>query len=85
MEKTRKFQIVYAGPTNLCQHFTTDLARGIMTNEHKQSLLFANDLLNILKLQAALLYSIYHQRIACKTSLFHRRGSISRILILVGP
>ena len=56
-----------------------------MTNEHKQSLLFANDLLNILKLQAALLYSIYHQRIACKTSLVHRRGSISRILILVGP
>ena len=30
---------VYAGPTNLCQHSTTDLARGIMTNECKQSAL----------------------------------------------
>ena len=39
MEKTQKFQIVYAGPTNLCQHSTTDLARGIMTNECKQSVL----------------------------------------------
>ena len=39
MEKTQKFQIVYAGLTNLCQHSTTDLARGIMTNERKQSAL----------------------------------------------
>ena len=41
MEKTRKFQIVYinAGLTNLCQHSTTDLARGLMMNEHKQSAL----------------------------------------------
>ena len=39
MEKTRKFQIVYAGLTNLCQHSTTDLARGIMRNERKQSAL----------------------------------------------
>ena len=39
MEKTQKFQIVYVGPTNLCQHSTTDLARGIMTNERKQSAL----------------------------------------------
>ena len=37
MEKRRKSQIVYAGPTNLYQHSTTDLARGIMTNERKQS------------------------------------------------
>ena len=29
----------YAGPTNLCQHSTTDLVRGIMTNERKQSAL----------------------------------------------
>ena len=36
MEKTRKFQIVYVG---LCQHFPTDLARGIMTNKRKQSAL----------------------------------------------
>ena len=39
MEKTRKFQIVYTGPRHLCQHSTTDFARGIMTNECKQSLL----------------------------------------------
>ena len=37
VEKTLKSTIIYAGPTNLCQHFTTDLARGIMTNERKQS------------------------------------------------
>ena len=30
MEKTQKFQLVHMGPTNLGQHFTTDLARGIM-------------------------------------------------------
>ena len=39
MEKTQKFQIVYAGLTNLCQHSTIDLVRGIMTNERKQSAL----------------------------------------------
>ena len=39
MEKTQKFQIVYVGPTNLCYHSTTDLVRGIMTNERKQSVL----------------------------------------------
>ena len=43
-----------------------------------------HDLSNILKLQAAFLYSIYYQR-AGKTSLFHMRGSISRILILAVP
>ena len=37
-EKTRKLQIIDAGPTNLCQHFTTE-AIGIMTKEHKQSAL----------------------------------------------
>ena len=37
MEKTQKIQIVYGGPTNLCQHSTTDLARGIMMNKRKQS------------------------------------------------
>ena len=30
MEKSRNFQIVYAGRTNLSKHCTTDLARGIM-------------------------------------------------------
>ena len=29
-EKSRNFQIVYVGRTNLCKHCTTDLARGIM-------------------------------------------------------
>ena len=37
--KTRNFQIVYVDPTNLCQHSTTDLERGKMTNERKQSVL----------------------------------------------
>ena len=36
MEKTRKFQITYAGPTNLRQHSTTDLKRVIMMHERKQ-------------------------------------------------
>ena len=35
MEKIRKFQIVYAGPTNFCQHSTTDVTTGIMMNERK--------------------------------------------------
>ena len=39
MGNTQKFQIVYAGPTNLCQHSTTDLVRGMTTNERKQSAL----------------------------------------------
>ena len=39
MEKRQKFQIVYAGLTNLCQHSTTDLTRGITRNEHKQAAL----------------------------------------------
>ena len=37
-ENMKVVQIVYAGPTNLCQHSTTDLVRGIMTNERKQSM-----------------------------------------------
>ena len=42
-------------------------------------------LLNILKLQAAFCIQFnYHQQ-AGKTSLFHMRGSISRILILAVP
>ena len=71
MEKIWKFQIVYAGLKNLCQHSTTDLARAIMTNEHKRGR--RHNLSNILKLEAAFLYSIYHQQ-AGKTSLFHMRG-----------
>ena len=39
MEEAHKFQIVYVGPTNLCQHSTTDLMCGIMTNKYKQSVL----------------------------------------------
>ena len=30
MEKSRNFQIVYVGRTNLCKHCTTDHVRGIM-------------------------------------------------------
>ena len=37
MEKTGKFQIVYAGLTNLCQYYTAGLARDMMTNGRKQS------------------------------------------------
>ena len=50
MGKTGKFQIFHAGLTNLCQHSTTDLARGIMTNE---LCCRRYDLSNSLKLQAA--------------------------------
>ena len=45
MYKTRKFQIIYASPTNLCQHPTTDLSRGIMMNERKQSVLMQSVLM----------------------------------------
>ena len=57
MEKTRKFQVpvVYAGPTNLCPHSTTDLARGIMTNEHIQYAVY--NLLSVLG--ADLLLSVH--------------------------
>ena len=66
MEKTQKFHIVYVGPTNLCQHSTTDLARGIMNNERKQSFKHS-------KTTSSFLYLIYNQR-ADKTSPFHMRG-----------
>ena len=81
MEKTRKFQIVYEGLKNLCQHSTTDLARGTMRNECKRSALSkARSIkINIPKLQAAFLYSIYHQR-AGKTNLVHIRGSLRSYL-----
>ena len=61
MEKTRKFQIVYAG---LCQHSTVDLVRGIdlMTKERKQSAL--------LKVRS---FNEWGER-AGKTTLFHIRG-----------
>ena len=39
MEKSKKFQLVYVGPTNLCQHSTTDVPSGIMTKARKQSAL----------------------------------------------
>ena len=70
MDKPQKFQMVYAGPTNLCERSTTDLARGMMANEREQCR--RHNLSNILK-QAAFLYSIYHQQ-AGKTSLFHMRS-----------
>ena len=73
MEKTRKFQIDYVGLTNLCQHSTTDLVRGIITTNVNNLRCGRHHLSTILKLQAAFLYSIYHQR-AGKTSLLHMRG-----------
>ena len=72
-KKTRKFQIVYAGPTNLYQHSTIDLARGIMTNERKQSALSKARSFKHSKTTSIILYSIYHQ-CAGKTSLFYMRG-----------
>ena len=71
MEKTQKFQIVYEGPTNLCQHSTTDLTRGIMTNERKQSVLLKARSFKHSKTTNNFLYSVYYQR-ADKTNLFHR-------------
>ena len=73
MEKTRKFQIVYADPTNLCQHSTTDLVRGIMTNERKQSALSKVGSFKHSKTTSSFLYVMYYQR-AGKTSHFHMRG-----------
>ena len=73
MEIKRKFQIVYAGPTNLCQHSTTDLARGIMTNERTHSALSKARSFKHSKTTNIFLYSIYQQR-AGQTNLFHIRG-----------
>ena len=84
MEKTRKFQIVYVGLTNICQHSTTDLARGIMTNEHRQSALSKARSFKHSKTTSSFSYSIYHQQ-AGKTSLFHMRGVEPPILILAVP
>ena len=70
MEKTRKFQIVYAGPKNLCEHSTADLARG---NNDERTLSKARSFKHS-KLQAAFcIQLLFHQR-AGKTSLFHMRG-----------
>ena len=55
MEKTRQFQIVCASLTNLCQHSTTDLARGIMMNNRRCR---RHDLLNIRKLKAMEFYGV---------------------------
>ena len=73
LEKRQKFQIVYVGPANHCQHSTTDLARGIITNERKQSVLSKARSFKHSKTTSVFLYLIYHQR-AGKTSLFHMRG-----------
>ena len=71
MKKTQKIQIVYAGLTNLCQHSTTDLARGIITTGHKQSALSKTRSFKHSKTTSSFLYSIHHQR-AGKT--IHMRG-----------
>ena len=66
MKKTWKFQTVYAGLTNLCQLTLREAWQMNINNLRCER----HDLLNILKLQSAFLYSIYHQR-AGITSLFH--------------
>ena len=87
MEKSRNFQTIYAGHTNLSKqinwpherHYETGdspaatLSQWGQASSHKQSKCGRHDLSNILKLQATFLYSIYHQR-AGKTNLFHMRG-----------
>ena len=85
MEKSRNFQIIYAGRTKLTfQNKPTDHVRGItklaatlshwgQASSRKQSRCGRHGLSNILKLQAMSLYSSYHQR-AGKTNLFHMRG-----------
>ena len=35
MEKTQKFQLVHVGPTNLGQHFTTDLGEAYNDEQTK--------------------------------------------------
>ena len=70
---TPKFQIVYAGPTNLSQHSTTDLAKGIMTNERTQSVLSKAQSFKHFKTTSRFFVFIFHQR-AGNTSLFHMRG-----------
>ena len=59
MEKSGNFQIIYAGPTNLFQHSTTDLLGGTMTNERKQSLLSKARSFKHSKTTSSFLYSIY--------------------------
>ena len=79
MEKSRNFQIIYAGRTNLERHYGTgDSPAAILSHwgqasSRKQSECGRHGLSNIRKLQATFLYSIYHQR-AGKTNLFHMRG-----------
>ena len=63
------FQLVYVGLTNLCQHSTTHLTRGIMTNEHKQSALSKARSFKHSKTRSSFLYSIYHQRTLISTAV----------------
>ena len=49
---------------------------------YKQSPCGRHGLSNILKLQAMFLYSIYHQR-AGKTNLFHMRGGVDFMLLIL--
>ena len=84
MEKTRKFQIIYAGQpkpfkTNQLTTYETGVSPAAtlshwgQASSRKQSKCGMHSLSNILKLQATFLYSIYHQR-AGKTNLCHMRG-----------
>ena len=67
MEEKLKFQIVYAGLTNLC------MAKGIMTNERKQSALSKAQSFKHSKTTTSLLHSVYHQRAGKTRFFFHMR------------
>ena len=85
MEKTRKFQIVYAGLTNLCQHSTTDLVRGIMSNEREQSAMSKVRPFKHPKTTSVLFVIQFITNEQVKLVSFTWEGSISRILILAVP
>ena len=84
MEKSRNFQIIYIGRTNLSKQTDRPLTKlgfpqqphypiGVKRVQVNSPNVEGTALSNILKLQATFLYSIYPQR-AGKTNLFPMRG-----------
>ena len=73
MEKTRKFQVFNAGLTNLFQYFTTDLARGIMTNERKHSALSKARFFKHSENTSTISFFVFNL-LPTSSSLFHMRG-----------
>ena len=74
LEKTRKFQIVYLGPTTISQHSTTSPCERHNYEECKQAVLSkVRSFTMYSKTRSSFLYSVYHQRVG-KTSLFDVRG-----------